>query len=114
MFYLQYLSRNIFLAAFIVVSLDIITTAIGLFYVGLCERNQNVVMLIDMFGVYGLLLWYPIEVLCVYLASYILLLMRCKLFAKSSVKFRFECIPIFLMCYVVLNNTVLILSNTFL
>jgi len=116
MLWLQYLKlllsrvgKDIFLPAFVVVSLDIITTYIGL-HVGLCERNQNVVNIVNLFGLYGLLLWYPVELLCVYFAAVVLRLVRYRL----NVVYRFEYICILIMCYVVVNNTILILSNTVL
>jgi len=91
----------------LVVSIDIFTTFLGLFYFGLYERNDVVRYLTMLYGVYGLLLWFPVEFFAV--AAAMLLLFRLRTWL--GVRVLYEYIPFFIMVYVVVNNSLLILRE---
>jgi hypothetical protein len=94
--------------SFLVVSLDIFTTFLGLFYFGLFERNDVVRYLAAVYGVYGLLLWYPVEFFVV--AVVMVLLLRLWLWLGGFPFCRYMyLLPFFIMVYVVVNNSLLIL-----
>jgi hypothetical protein len=98
--------RIVFLS-FLVVSLDIFTTFLGLFHFGLYERNDVVRYLVVVYGVYGLLLWYPVEFFAV--AAVMLFLFRLRTWLGVRI-LPYEYVPFFIMVYVVVNNSLLILS----
>jgi len=100
------LVKFVFLS-FFVVFLDIFTTYIGLFHIGLCERNNMVVYLVSCFGVYGLVLWFNFEFLAVFLTVVVLRFIR----GVFKLNIKSEYIPIFIIAYVVINNSFLILTH---